>query len=163
MTPATALTSGGRLTARGAAHKADSSFTAVGSKDLVFKDAANETFKGLGPDTNAHGFITPPVDPQSRTVLYLFSGTSRANGLACHLRSKGLSKDLVLRIIEADVCRNADRNLLNHYLQMAILSDNEGCLVDVLAISPPCGTWSRAMFNNLSKPCNLGCMAFFLF
>ena len=115
----------GRLKAQCAATKADTKCTPPAMKggdvnEQPIKPLDNSTCRSLLPP-----LVDPPVNVNTRTILYLFSGPSRDKDLAQHLRARGLEEGMVARVVEVDVVRNSEHDLLRRDLQLAILSDIE--------------------------------------
>ena len=141
----------GRPKAQGAATKADPmcmppAKKGRGANVLPIKPFDDSSCKSLLPR-----LVDAPVNSDSRTILYLFSGPNRDKDLAHHLRAKGLEDGMVVRVVEIDVVRNSEHDLLRRDLQLVILSDIENCFVEFVVLSPPCASWSRALFNRMVK------------
>ena len=79
------------------------------------KSLENSNCKSLLPR-----LVDPPVNANTRTVLYLFAGPSRENDLACHLRARGLEYGIVVRVVEVDGVRDPGHDLLRRDIQLPI-------------------------------------------
>ena len=139
----------GRQKARGAANKADTIIKPPATKGREAKEQPIKTLDHTICTSLIPRLVDPPVNVNTRTILYLFSGTSREKDLAHHLRAQGLEAGIVVRVVEVDVVRNPEHDLLRRDLQLAILSDIENCLIDMVVLSPPCASWSRSLFNRM--------------
>ena len=135
----------GRRKAQGAATKADTIFKPPATKGREAKEQPIKTLDHTTCMSLIPRLVDPPVNVNAQTILYLFSGTSREKDLAHHLRAKGLEAGIVVRVVEVDVVRNPEHDLLRRDLQLAILSDIENCLIDMVVLSPPCASWSRSL------------------
>ena len=96
----------------------------------------------------------PPLEGQrTLRVLYLFSGVARRASIAEHL--KGLcSKDgMGLAFFDVDIhVGGSAHNLLDDQVQEDYMSRILEGEYDVVILSPPCGSWSRANWANNDGP-----------
>ena len=82
-------------------------------------------------------------------VAYLFSGVSRRSSIASELRKLCLKSGVGLTVDEIDIYNGgSSHDLLNPEVQAELERKIESGGYDVVIISPPCATWSRATFNH---------------
>ena len=81
---------------------------------------------------------------QQLNVLYLFSGKPRKADIRHYLQAFANSQNFSLNIREVDIERSPDDDLTNSGLWDEIFTLIRSGAFQVIILSPPCGTWSRA-------------------
>ena len=84
-------------------------------------------------------------------MLYLFSGIQRDGDIAWHLREFSKIHDFQLEIDEWDVRREPSSDLSSAQSWDHILHKIRAEHYDVVMLSPPCGSYSRARHRSLGK------------
>ena len=84
-------------------------------------------------------------------MLYLFAGAQRSGDIAWHLREFSKLHGLGLEMEEWDVLRDPKSDLSSAQVWEPIFAKLETGYYDVLILSPPCGTYSRARQRSLGK------------
>ena len=97
------------------------------------------------------------VEPQEgRTTLrvcYLFSGVKRKASIGEHLRKLCAKEGIGLRMYEGDILvGGSDHDLLDKASQDKWMARIESGDFDVVILSPPCGSWSRANYSDKPGP-----------
>ena len=78
-------------------------------------------------------------------VLYLFSGTDRKASIASYLKDLCIPEGYGVDFWEIDIhVGGSSHDLLNKDVQEDFLARVEAGEFDVVILSPPCGSWSRA-------------------
>ena len=91
-------------------------------------------------------------------VCYLFSGVQRKASIAQELKKLCEAEGIGLLINEVDILvGGSDHDLLDKGAQERLLAEIGSGDYDVIILSPPCGTWSRA--NCSSQPGPKQCAA----
>lgn len=89
---------------------------------------------------------------QQLNVLYLFSGLPRKADIRHYLQGCANSMNFLLNIREVDIERSPSDDLSNLDLWESILKNICSGVFQVVVLSPPCGTWSRARCQWLHSP-----------
>ena len=112
------------------------------------------------PDT----CVTLPAKPTSSAAeeslrqlraLYLFAGAPRKSSIADAFRalSKSSYGSIDFEFVEIDITRNPqEHDLKNPELRSGFLDDIARGIYDLVIASPPCNTWSRAVWANNRGP-----------
>ena len=77
-------------------------------------------------------------------MLYLFAGIARDGDIRSHLQKICASQQLVLTMHEFDLVRGPDQDLSSTVLWDNLFKMIQTGVFDVLILSPPCSTFSRA-------------------
>ena len=80
-------------------------------------------------------------------VLYLFCGKPRKADVHHYLHKLSEANNFELHVREIDIERQASDNLLEATLWDTIFAELDSGNWDVILMSPPCNTFSRARFN----------------
>ena len=94
----------------------------------------------------------PPPPLQFLRVLYIFAGARRRSDILECLTSLCTSQGVELSMTELDTCRDPLHDVLVESVQKALLTRLENPEFDVLIVTPPCSSWSRALFNRKPGP-----------
>ena len=84
-------------------------------------------------------------------MLYLFAGQERSGDIAWQLREFSKVHGFHLQVDEWDILRDPSADLSSPQAWEGIFAKLESGYYDVLVISPPCGTYSRARHRTLGK------------
>ena len=85
-------------------------------------------------------------------VLYVFCGLHRKADVREHLQEMCDSRHMVLLMLEYDLQRDPAHDVTNEELWARLMSRIASGEFDVVIITPPCNTWSRARFSSLPGP-----------
>lgn len=86
-------------------------------------------------------------------VAYLFSGVKRKASIAEYLQKLCVEEGIGLIVDEIDILIGGkEHDLLDRSSQDALMARIESGDYDVIILSPPCGTWSRANYSGLPGP-----------
>jgi hypothetical protein len=88
-------------------------------------------------------------------VLYLFSGAPRKCSVADAFRElcSGACPAISVDFVEIDILQNPEEHdLRDNEKRQAILEDIARGLYDIVICSPPCNTWTRAVWGNRVGP-----------
>ena len=85
-------------------------------------------------------------------VLYIFAGIERRSDIREYLSGLCGELNMALSMEELDTCRNPAHDVLQESVQDALVQRLESREFDVLVVTPPCSTWSRALFSNRPGP-----------
>ena len=77
-------------------------------------------------------------------MLYLFSGPSRKSDVRHALGELCKERDITLEMFEVDICRDPSMDLLDSSVAERCLREIENYEWDVVLVTPPCSTFSRA-------------------
>ena len=77
-------------------------------------------------------------------MLYLFSGPSRKSDVRHSLGELCKERDITLEMFEVDICRDPSMDLLDSSVAERCLREIENSEWDVVLVTPPCSTFSRA-------------------
>ena len=91
--------------------------------------------------------MAAPVKKPTLRVLYLFCGKPRKADVHHYLRELSEANNFDLHVREIDIERQASDNLLEAALWDTIFAELDSGNWDVILMSPPCNTFSRARFN----------------
>ena len=95
------------------------------------------------PDANS-GMATPTLQ-----VLYLFSGPQREGDLEeCLKELSGSDATITCR----DLCRGSHHDFMVDDVRQSIFEEVRRGRFDCIIVTPPCGTWSRAMWSGRPGP-----------
>lgn len=105
-----------------------------------------------GPDLST-GLVAPREGRATLRVCYLFSGVQRKASIAQHLLELCRDEGIGLSVDEIDIhVGGAAHDLLSKEAQEDIIAKIEAGDYDVIILSPPCGSWSRAPWSNNAGP-----------
>ena len=93
-----------------------------------------------------------PAGQAALSVLYVFAGVERRSDIREFLESLCLQKSVVLNLVELDTCRNPEHDVLQEAVQDGLIHRLEAGEFHVLVITPPCNSWSRALFSGRPGP-----------
>ena len=100
--------------------------------------------------------IQLPADPTQKLtvrVLYIFAGKARHADVGDWLRSMSILQQFELFLVEIDLLRPGGpgvNDVLDEEVWGQLIAQMSAGLFDVLVITPPCNTFSRARFANYS-------------
>ena len=85
-------------------------------------------------------------------VLYIFAGERRRSDIqeCFSTLCSGLGVDL--KMLELDTCRDPAQDVLLESVQKTLIARIESHEFDVVVVTPPCSSWSRALFNRKPGP-----------
>ena len=99
---------------------------------------------------------TPPamVEPPTKTfhVLYIFAGEPRKADIKAELKGIAAANSLVVSVEEVDICRGSGHDLLDDRIFNIYLYKIRQRHYDVVIVTPPCNTFSRARCNKGTGP-----------
>ena len=103
--------------------------------------------------------IPPQVGRRSINVLYLFSGVDRRASTADFLMALCQKEGVGMKFFDVDIhVGGSTHDLLDDENQEEYLARMLAGNIDVIILSPPCGSWSRAnRTNNKGPPPRRGC------
>ena len=122
----------------------------------------SDSAQDVGHHVNQRGTPTGPVvlpagdSGLALRAAYLFSGKHRKSSIATELRVKCRAANLGLFVEEIDIYNGgSSHDLLDTQVQAQLEARLRGGEFDVVILSPPCGTWSRANYSPKPgpKPC----------
>ena len=89
-----------------------------------------------------------------RRILYIFAGRERQSDIKSYLQQifKDRFREEVLEVVELDIKRDLAHDLMNDVLYQKLLGEVARGKYDFILASPPCETWSRALFANRNGP-----------
>ena len=93
----------------------------------------------------------PPLKPTLR-VLYLFAGKERRNDVKSFLMKSVLFS---VEVREIDLLRSSDQNVLLADLWKELTDQVGGGFYDIVIVTPPCNTFSRALWHDSHGPARL--------
>ena len=93
----------------------------------------------------------PPLKPTLR-VLYLFAGKERRNDVKSFLMKSVLFS---VEVREIDLLRSSDQNVLLVDLWKELTDKVGGGFYDIVIVTPPCNTFSRALWHDSHGPARL--------
>ena len=85
-------------------------------------------------------------------VLYVFAGLKRKNSVAYYLRRKAAKFHVQVEIHEVDIQRSRKMDLTNPKVQRRHLQAIDSGAYDAVILTPPCSTFSRAVWANDRGP-----------
>ena len=87
-------------------------------------------------------------------MLYLFAGTKRSTSVAATLEkfSHHYGESFTIEVEEWDICRGQEFDLLGEKVQEDLLRRIRGGEFSAVIMSPPCASWSRALWANRWGP-----------
>ena len=85
-------------------------------------------------------------------VLYIFAGSSRHADIRDRLSFRQTSDNFDLHILEYDLLRSTENDVTAPFTWKEICTHIQSGAVDVLIITPPCNTFSRARHTYRSSP-----------
>ena len=97
--------------------------------------------------------VRPHEGRPTLRIAYLFSGVQRNTSIAQHLKGMCEKAGIGLDVEEIDIqVGGAAHDLLDKEKQEELMGRIEAGEYDLLILSPPCGTWSRAKWSNHAEP-----------
>ena len=122
-----------------------------------YPEQARPSLLELGfPLPPAAGPAPSPAPPGFKvTLLYLFAGPLRRDGLADCLRQLAVARGGAagqVKSYEVDIARDPAGDLTEAELQSDFLLLLADGTYDMVVLSPPCGTWSRSRFARQPGP-----------
>ena len=97
--------------------------------------------------------LLPQEGRRSLRVLYLFSGVSRRASIAESLKDLCTKDGFGLEFHDVDIhVGGSAHDLLDKDIQEVYMSNIQAGEYDVVILSPPCGSWSRASWANDDGP-----------
>ena len=100
-----------------------------------------------------HLLVQPQEGRSTLKMCYLFSGTKRRSSIANELAKLCKQAGLGLHVWEVDILNGgSDMDLLDEECQQYWMSRVESGYFDIIILSPPCGSWSRANYSNRPGP-----------
>ncbi len=81
-------------------------------------------------------------------VLYVFAGLKRKNSVADYLRKKAAKFHVQVEIHEVDIQRSRRMDLTSPRVQRRHLQAIDSGVYDAVILTPPCSTFSRAVWAN---------------
>ena len=85
-------------------------------------------------------------------MLYVFAGLRRKNSVADYLRKKAAKFHIRVEIHEVDIQRSRKMDLTKPKVQKRILQSIDLGVYDAVILTPPCSTFSRAVWANDRGP-----------
>ena len=96
------------------------------------------------------GHVPAPATPRVKVkALYLFSGEPRDNDLTMEIVRTGHAMGLEFEVTEVDICQGPQADLRHPAAWSMILDQISAKEYIIIFMSPPCNTFSRALFNAL--------------
>lgn len=96
---------------------------------------------------------TPRDGHPTLRMAYLFSGPQRKSSIAQHLQKLCEAAGFGLEVDEIDILvGGSEHDLLSSDAQEAIMARISAGDYDIVILSPPCSTWSRARFSDKPGP-----------
>eukprot|EP00435_Cladocopium_sp_Y103_P020454 s3417_g5.t1 len=112
--------------------------------------AKNCNFAPVSPVSPAAA-VSPKGSKELR-VLYLFSGGPRKSDVRSYLEDLCFKNGVKLKMTEVDLLLSDDHDLSNDSKWNELLEKIKANEYDVILMSPPCSTWSRAVWANRLGP-----------
>lgn len=85
-------------------------------------------------------------------MLYVFAGLKRKNSVADFLRKKAAKFHIQVEVHEVDIQRSKRMDLTNPKVQKRLLQAIDAGVYDAVILTPPCSTFSRAVWANDRGP-----------
>ena len=85
-------------------------------------------------------------------MLYVFAGLKRKNSVADYLRKKAAKFHVQVEIHEVDIQRSRRMDLTSPRVQKRHLQAIDSGVYDAVILTPPCSTFSRAVWANDRGP-----------
>lgn len=101
------------------------------------------------PCTDSHNSFTPTW---SLSVLYVFAGKERQADVRSHLEDLQQQFNFLLTIKEVDIVRDPALDVTDKKLIDSLLLEIDSRVFDVIIVTPPCNTFSRARSSGRPGP-----------
>ena len=96
-----------------------------------------------------HLLVAPCDGLPTVRLCYLFSGVSRRSSIANELATLCTNSGFGLHVWEVDILNGgSEHDLLDEDCQRHWMARVESADFDIVVLSPPCGTWSRANYSS---------------
>ena len=106
-----------------------------------------------GDDEGLQASATPREGRPTLRMAYLFSGPQRKSSIAQHLKTMCKRSGFGLDCDEIDILiKGKEHDLFDKDAQEQIMSRIAAGDYDIIILSPPCATWSRARWSNGDGP-----------
>ena len=106
-----------------------------------------------GSDEGLRAFVAPRDGRPTLRMCYLFSGPQRKSSIAQHLKKLCERSGFGLECEEIDILIKGNaHDILDKEVQEKIMSKIAAGDYDIVVLSPPCATWSRARWSNGDGP-----------
>eukprot|EP00435_Cladocopium_sp_Y103_P031679 s3830_g8.t1 len=123
----------------------------------------NDTAKASGGASTTDLVQKEPVSPVSQAdvspkncrelrVLYMFSGAPRKSDVRSYLETLCSQQGMTLKMTEVDLLLSDEHDLSNDSKWSELAAKIKAHEFDVILMSPPCRTWSRAVWANKFGP-----------
>ena len=104
------------------------------------------------PSVTAPSAAPPPSSRRCFSVLYIFAGEQRQSDVGDCLKTLCKGQNYVVKCDNIDLLRDASHDVLAPELQDDLRNRLKSKVYDVLVITPPCNTHSRARSANSNGP-----------
>ena len=137
-----------RPTARARPHPPSSQQPKVGT--FAFPNSSLPASAKTSSSTLRGGHTPAPSTPKIKLeALYLFSGEPRDCDLTMEIVRAGHARGIQFEVTEIDLCQGPDQDLRMPAAWELILSQIASKKYIIVFMSPPCNTFSRALYNTL--------------
>ena len=113
------------------------------------------------PEPTSSLLPAPCTPCASFKILYLFSGKRRKTDLKSVLWEEGLNHSLEMNVTEFDIINDPSQDLLDDGVWETIQQDIKNRVYDLIVVSPPCATYSRATYRPKDGPRPMRSQIFF--